>query len=57
MSTILLSVTKVGNRLSHWGLVNHLKKYPDDLRRCELDGQYSRSWYQLRISEVDSAVL
>lgn len=57
VSAILLSVTKVGNRLSYWGLVNHLKKHPDYLRRCELDRQYNRSWYQLRISEVDSAVL
>ncbi len=57
VSAILLSVIKIGNRLSYWDLVNHLKKYPDDLKRCEISRRYSRSWYQLRISEIDPAVL
>ena len=53
VSAILLSVIKVGNRLSYWGLVDHLKKYSDDLKHCEISRRYNRSWYQLRISEID----
>ena len=57
VSAILLSITKSNNKLSYWDLVNHFKKYPSDLERCELSRRYCRSWYQLRISEIDPAVL
>ena len=43
--------------LSYWGLVNHFDKHPGDLKRCELDRPHGKSWYRLRISQIDTAIL
>ena len=43
-------------KLSYWGLVKHFDKHPEDLERCELYRPYSRSQYQLRVSEIDPKV-
>ena len=57
VSAILVSVVKSEEKLSYWSLVKHFDKHPEDLKRCELPRKCSRSMYQLRISEIDPAVL
>ena len=57
VSAILVSILKSEENLSYWGLIKHFDRHPDDLELCGLSRQYCRSWYQLRISEIDPAVL
>ena len=57
VSAILVSVLKSEENLSYWGLIKHFDRHPGDLDLCELTRQYCRSWYQLRVSETDPAVL
>ncbi len=57
VSAMLVALVKSEEGLSYWGLVKHFNKHPGDLKRCELDRPYSKSWYRLRISQIDSAVL
>ena len=57
VSAILCSVVKSHGNLSYWGLYNHFAKHPEDADLCELKKRYSRSWYHLRISEIDPVVL
>lgn len=57
VSAILVSLLKGEEKLSYWGLIKHFDKHPGDLKLCELSRKYSRSWYQLRISEIDPEIL
>ena len=57
VSAILVSILKSEENLSYWGLIKHFDRHPDDLELCGLSKPYCRSWYQLRISEIDPAVL
>ncbi len=50
VSAVLVAILKSEEKLSYWGLVKHFAKHPGDLKRCELDRPYSKSWYHLRIS-------
>ena len=47
-----MSIVKSEEGLSYWGLVKHFDKHPGDLERCELPRQYSKSLYQLRVSQI-----
>ena len=44
---------KIRGDLSYWGLVKHFAKRPVDLKRCEIDQPYGKSWYHLRVSQTD----
>ena len=57
VSAILVSIVKSENQLSYWNLTNHFVKYPNDVELCELKKPYKKSWYHLRISEIDEDVL
>ena len=57
VSAMTVSIIKGEENLSYWGLIKHFDRHPDDLDLCELSRPYCRSWYQLRISEIDPAVL
>ncbi len=57
VSAILVSILKSEENLSYWGLIKHFDRHPGDLELCELSRPYCRSWYQLRVSEIDPAVL
>lgn len=57
VSAILVSILKSKEKLSYWELVNHFVKYPVCMERCEISRQYHTSWYHLRVSEIDPAVL
>ncbi len=57
VSAMTVSIIKGEENLSYVGLIKHFDRHPDDLERCELSRPYCRSWYQLRISEIDPAVL
>ena len=57
VSAMLVSIIKREENLSYWGLIKHFDRHPSDLELCELSRQYCRSWYQLRVSEIDPAVL
>ena len=56
VSAILVSLVKSEEDLSYWGLVKHFDKHPGDLERCELPRPYSRSLYQLRVSEIEPKI-
>ena len=53
VSAILVSIVKSEEELSYWGLVKHFDKHPGDLERCELPRPYSKSLYQLRVSQIE----
>ena len=55
-SAILVSIIKSEEDLFHWALVKHLDKHPSDLKRCELSRPYSKSLYQLRVSQIEPKV-
>ena len=57
VSAILVSILKSEENLSYWGLIKHFDRHPGDLELCEMSRPYCRSWYQLRVSETDPAVL
>ena len=38
-------------------MIKHFGRHPDDLERCGLSGPYCGSWYRLRVSGMDPAVL
>ena len=57
VSAVLVALVKSEEGLSYWGLVKHFDKHPGDLKRCELDRPYSKSWHGLRISQIDTAIL
>ena len=52
-----MSILKSEENLSYWGLIKHFDRYPGDLKLCEPSRPHCRSWHQLRISEIDPAVL
>ena len=55
---ILLSIIKSEENISYWGLVKHMRKHPEDLKRCELSREYSKSTYHRWIDrDVDPVVL
>ena len=56
VSAILVSIVKSEEKLTYWGLVKHFEKHPGDLERCELPRPYSKSEYQLRVSEIKTEV-
>ena len=56
VSAILVSILKGEENLYYWGLIKHFDRHPGDLELCELSRPYCRSWYQLRVSELDPAV-
>ena len=57
VSAILAAIVKSANKASYWDMVNHFQKHPGDLDLYELKRAYGRSWYHLRISETDPAIL
>lgn len=56
VSAILVSIVKSEEGVSYWGLVKHFDKHPGDLKWCELPRPYSKSLYQLRVSEIEPKV-
>ena len=57
VSSILVAILKSEEGPFHWGLARHFAKHPGDLKRRGLDRPYCRTWYHLRITQIDSAVL
>ena len=57
VSAILVSILKREENLSCWGLIKRFDRHPGDLELCGLPKPYCRSWHQLRMSEIDPAVL
>lgn len=51
-----MSIVKSEEGVSYWGLVKHFDKHSGDLRQCELLKPYSKSLYQLRVSEIEPIV-
>ena len=50
-------IIKDEENLPRWGVIKYFDRHPDDLDLCELSRPYCGSWYHLRISEIDPAVL
>ena len=57
VSAVLAAVLKSEERLSYWRLARRFAKHPGDLKRCELDWPYGKSWHHLRISQRDDFML
>ena len=56
VSAILVAIIKSEEDLSFWGLVKHFRKHPEDLKRCELTREYSKSTYHRWIENIDPEV-
>ena len=57
VGVLMAAFIKSENNLTYRGLVNYFVKYPSDLELCGLKKEYQKSWYQLRISQIDPKVV
>lgn len=56
VSTVLMSILKSEENLSYWGLIKHFDRHPMT-GAVRAAGPYYTSWYQLRILDIDPALL
>ena len=57
VGVVMAAYIRTENNLTYRGLVNHFVRYPSDLELCGLKKIYQKSWYQLRISQIDPKVV